>query len=208
MKYTTLAQLKAYGQVPATVTADDTTLTSAIERAEFEFDTISGGSFDQQTMTNARPIKAWVDQNGWIWAFAAERGPVTAVSAVTVRDLVTSPTNWQTVTWDAVNGILLPSFVDAYRPDPDWWTVRIYPTAPVLYPRDTRNFLVKWTYTAGFAVTPAPLVDLINRLAWWVYKLREAPMGKIVSPELGMMTIPLSIPPDIRADIMRWSRPV
>jgi hypothetical protein len=199
-KYTTLDALKAYGQV--TATKDDNVLNEAIYRAEAAIDQKCGSAFDQQTVVDELAHTCWVDGKGWLVMTADERGPVTAVTSISVRDLLNAPTAWQSVSW-ASTDIILPPITAPIRPDA--WKVRIYPATP-LWPRATGQIYAKWTYIGGYATIPTSLISIANRLAWWYYKLREAPMGRVVTAELGLMEIPLSVPPDIKADLMLWTR--
>lgn len=209
MRYTSLHSLKLYGQVPDPTLAnpDDGTLTSAIERAESEFESLTGSSFQQTTYTDVQAHNALVDGYGWLWLSSSQAAPVTAVTSIKVRNLRDKPLTVDTLSWDA-NALLLPYVPTAVeRVDPRWWTVRVLPTVAIP-PIDPASLIVQWSYTAGFATIPLALESLINRLAWWVYKLREAPLGKVMMPELGLMEVPISMPPDIRSDMLLWRRVV
>jgi len=201
-RYLKLADFKMYAINGATVlnTADDLVLTSSILRAEAEIDGTTKTAFDEQTHTLVRPMTAFVDYHGWLHLFSRERAPVTAVAAIQTRDLLQDK-GWVTTTWDT-DDLILPVAMDPPRPDS--WHVMVLPSNNVPT-RATTEMLVRWTYTGGYATIPPSLQALTMRLAWWVYKLREAPLAKIVTAELGLMQIPLSIPPDIRADLRHWS---
>jgi hypothetical protein len=212
-KYITLDELKVYGlgtiADPNNPTVynnavqgspDDSILRQSIYRAEMEFDRIAGIQFDQQTVTGAQAFQPFVDGNGWLSFFAREHAPVTAVTSLEYRDLLSSDRVWKSVSYNA-DDLLLP-INDGYA-HPDCAYVKVLSTA-VIPARSTGQILVRWTYTGGFATVPNSLKSIITRLAWWIYKLREAPMQQIVMPNLGIMQIPLRIPPDINADILLW----
>lgn len=212
-KYITLAELKLYGlgevadplnptvyNGSVATTPDDSVLTQSIKRAEMEFDRIAGIQFNQQTLTLVSAFLPFVDGEGWLNIFAREVAPVTAVAALQYRDLKAPGEGWKTITLNA-DDVILP-INDGYA-HPDSARVRIY-NSNIPAPRSTGEILIKWTYTGGFSTTPDGVKALICRLAWWIYKLREAPLYKIVSAELGIMQIPLRIPPDVNQDILLW----
>lgn len=212
-KYCTLAQLQQYGlgtrTNPAnptvfnqgvTGTPDDALLSDAIFRAEANFEMKCGTGFDQVVYTMTQAFIPFIDRNGWVHLFARERGPVTAVSALQLRN-VSIGGAWQTVTW-GVDDIILPPF-ETTHPNPESWHVRIFP-AQAQTNVSTGQLLARWSYTGGYATIPDSLTNLIARFAWWIYKLREAPVEKVVNMPLGTMTVPLNVPPDIKADIEVW----
>jgi hypothetical protein len=132
---------------------------------------------------------------------AREGGPVTAVTSVQIMDRKAGLQTYQTIA--DLSGAILPPV--SSPPTPDAWSVMVYPNL-ALYGVTKDDLIVKWTYTAGYSVIPNSLKAIGTRLAHFIYKLREAPMGKVVTAELGLMTIPLSIPPDIRADLQGCKR--
>jgi len=205
-RYITLAELKGWGLDidPTSVLANDAEMETAIARAEAEWDVMCSCRFDQQTFALVAPFVALVDGNGWLKLTAYEAGPVTAVTAVKVMQVGFGETTWKDVSWDATNGILLP--INSTPPKPTSWDVMIKPSSS-LYPCGPGNLYGKWSYTGGYAVIPPALKAIICRLAWWIWKLtREAPLGIVKSPQLGLVDIPLSMPPDIKADALLWSR--
>lgn len=202
-KYISLTDLKAYGSVDVTFTDDDTTLNQSISRAEMEVDAYCGQGFDEQTFTLTPVRQPFVDAYGWLWLSAIERAPVTAVTAVQIRALASTVSPWQTLSW-GTDDIIMP-LVTA-PPDPNSGKVRIYPTNPRLTPFSTGMLLAKWSYKGGYNSIPDSLKGIVTRLAWWVYKLREAPLGRVATMELGIMEIPLSMPKDIIADLNLWRR--
>lgn len=209
-KYTTAAALKAYGlsaqaafggQVVA-ISSEDPQLEDALARAEMEIETITGAKFDRQTVTGETINKAWIDGYGWLWLRGFKRGPVSAISSIQVLDLVTGSGDFQTIAYQS-QFLVLPPQEDP--PDPDAWTVRVRPNSINAVGRVVGSLLAQVSYTGGYSPIPQSLTALTNRLAWWVYQFRSSPQGKIIMPELGMIQIPLSIPPDIQADLMKWT---
>lgn len=186
-------------------TPDDTILSDCIMNAEAYFELQTGTGYDQQTYTSVAPFLNFVDANGWLHLFARERGPVTAVTAVSIRDVMFgSSVAWRPVTWDVNNDIILPPFaVTDTHPLPESWHVKLWPS-PAFGPRASDQILVRWSYTGGFATIPQGLQLLIARMAAYIYKLREIPVGRVVNLPTGTITVPSNFPPDIRDQIKRW----
>lgn len=219
-KYCTLVQFKQYlfGTRPdpanptvfnqsVTNTPDDNLLSNCIIDAEAAFEQGCGTGFDQQTYTAVQPFQTFVDANGFLHMFARERGPVTAVTTVTLRDIMFgASTTWQSVTWDPVNDILLPPFSNTdTRPLPESWHVMLFPN-PQIDPRATGQLLIRWTYTGGFATIPQSLTNIIARMSAYIYKLREMPAGQLQQSALGTMKISFDeFPGIIQQQVKRWS---
>lgn len=209
-KYISLDELKAYGigtqadpNNPTVYnnsvqgTPDDGILTQCIHRAEMEFDRIAGIAFDEATSTNVQAFLPFVDGNSWLTLFAREHAPVTSVTAISIRDM-RGTNQWVSASW-ATDDIVYP-INDGYA-HPDCARVQVFPANGFL-PTPTGQLLVKWTYVGGFATIPQSLKGVICRLGWWIYKLREVPVNMIAMPQMGIMQIPLKIPPDINQDIL------
>lgn len=201
--YITLNDLKTYGlNGDTSATPDDGMLSQSIYWAEQKWNATCGIQFNTQSFTRVQAFTPFVDYNGWLHLFAREAGPVTAVTAVRYRRLPTGDTGYTDVTISSDN-LLLPLATDPMRPD--GCHVQVY-IGPSLLGYATNQLLVQWSYSGGYASIPNSLKSIIVRLAWWRYKLREAPLGRIVTGAggLGMMEIPLAMPADILADSMLW----
>ena len=206
-KYVTLADVNGWmlDINPNSPLPNDAEMGQSIDRAEGEWDTMTGGvDFTQQTYTLVQPFTVIVDGNGWLKLTSEQGAPVTAVAAVQVMNIGAGEKTWKPITWDPVNGILLPPVTSPPRPSA--WDVLINPN-PSLSSAATGQLYARWTYTAGYATIPKKLKAEISRLAVWIWKLtHEAPLGIVKNPMLGLVDIPLSIPPDIRADAFLWAR--
>lgn len=202
-RYTTVSELKVYGLDDPTVTnpLKDPVLEQAISRAEMAIDLYTGTRFDAGGVAGEN-ARAWVDGDGWLWINVRRRGPVTALSAVQLRNLA-ARMPWQIITWQ-VDDLLLP-YVDAGAGGPpvDGWQIRLYP-AQLLPPLVSSQCVCQVSYTAGYATIPGGLKGITNRLAWWIYKLGEAPLGIVRNVDMHLMEVPVSIPPDIQADLNLW----
>lgn len=211
-RYITLVELKLYGlgaianPLNPTVyngsvsgTPDDAVLEQCIFRAEMEWDRLCGCAFDEQTPTDVQAFTPFIDGNGWLHGFARENIPVTDVDTIELRDLKGTNT-WTSLTFTNDNIILPPN---TGSPRPDSAHVYVIPSV-TLSPRATGQVLVRWTYTGGYDTIPESLKNIIERLAWYIYKLREAPMYQIMIPSMGIMQMPIKIPPDILSDADLW----
>lgn len=213
-KYCTLALLKQYligstatGSGNTTVfngnvqnTPDDNILSECILQAEAAFELHCGTGFDQQTLSLVQSFETFIDGNGWLHLFARERGPVTAVSAVQIRNLVSGGA-WTPLTLSSDDTILPP--YDTTHPNPESWHVYLKPN-PAQTPAATGQIIAKWTYTGGYQTIPDSLKLLIARMSAWVYKLREVPAGQVSDHQLGQIIVPADFPPDLRRQIELW----
>ena len=207
-KYITLADLKAYFTSNHIIGAtDDNFMYQAITRAEGQVDEYCGCSIDRGVQTLVLPSTAFVDKDGWMWLWAKEKGPVTDVSAIKFR--YPAGQGWKDAYWVPTDDIILPPV--GAPPSPEAWRVRVAFT-PRIGPVPASNIMVKWSYAGGYGTLggspdiPSVLKAIVCRLAHWNYMMRDAPTGKVITAELGLMTIPLSIPPDIEADLNFWKR--
>lgn len=197
--YATLADLKQYGQIPVTATADDSTLQYALDRAQMEIDGYCGTGFDRQSYVYTDTLNSWVNTLGDLSFIVSER-PIYQITSVKYRDLLASKT-WNVLQYSS-DDVLTPAL--GTPPSAGAWRGRILST--LIGPRASGQIIVKVSYTGGYAVIPDALIAIQLRLAWWIYKLREAPMGQVATMELGTMEIPLQMPKDIKADLNIWRR--
>lgn len=201
MTYITIEDLVAYSPVTISNPTADLALGDAVSWAEGMFISLTGSHFDQQTHTNVQPQRAFFSRMGELVLIARERAPVTAVSAVSVR--IPNTLGWTTLSWNT-DDILLPPIYDP--PDPNAWRVTIFPNNILMQRVAADNLWVKWTYTGGYSPIPPSLHTVLLRMAWWKYKLREAPLGRINSEMFGTREIIQALPNDVRMDLLRWSR--
>ena len=217
-KYCTVALLKKYliGSVvdPANPTRfngnvsgtpDDDLLSASIFDAESTFEQeCDGTAFDQATQTVVQSFITFIDGNGWLHLFARERGPVTAVAVVEVRDLLSTDRTWKPVTWTADDIILPPYSTSETHPHPESWHVLISPVS-AMESRATGQIMARWTYTGGYPTIPTALSLLIASAAAYVYQRRENAMGVLQNAQLGTFSRPLDFPPDILRRFQKWS---
>jgi len=195
-------------------------LGSAIQRAEASIDGYCGTSFDDGAVLNEVPSKAWIDWQGWVHIMARTRGPVTNVVSVQYR--FRTDTLWRTLTYNSPDDVILP--VSVTPPSANSWEAQIWPSSPLtsgagfgygnmagigeFAPNGvaSTDIMFRWNYEGGYFPIPDALNGIACRLAYFYYKLREAPMAKILSAELGVMQFPLNMPPDVKDDLALWRR--
>jgi len=178
-------------------TPDDSVLSQCIQRAEMEIDRIVGSKFDEDTFVLVNAFQVFVDGQQFLHLFAREAVPVTDISAIKYRDLL-GDRNWRDLSFTSGDLVLPPE--DYSRPDSAH--AMVYVGNSGLSSRGTGQIQAKWSYTGGFSEIPEWLKGITCRLATFVYRIREAPMYKIVDTKLGIMQVPLRIPPDIFADLV------
>lgn len=199
-KYYSINDLKAIAG--ATTPAQDVYLQQALDWAEGEFEGMAGKQFDSQAVTNETPLRASVDRFGWLTLVAAQRGPVQSVQAISIR--YAADNVWTALSWNATDNLILPPADTSGPPRAGGFTVRVKPDSGIRYFPDS-DFMVRWSYTGGYATTPERLKAVIGRLALWKYKLREAPLGRVSVPAMGITEMIPAVPDDIRADIRVWT---
>jgi hypothetical protein len=199
--YTDLASLRAYGAVASTV--DDSILLDVIERASRDIDGFCGQSFEQAVVTGEVTTLVWVDPAGWLYVGSKNRCPVTGVDALELLDREEPNPTWRPVDLSQAV-ILIPEAT--VPPRQDAWLVRLKVPGFPGRPRPRGRLWARWSYRAGYPVVPGALRAVATRYAWWLYKLREAPLGRVVTAELGLMEIPLTIPKDVAGDLQPWVR--
>lgn len=223
-RYVTMAQVQEYADSVASQAATWnatalSVLASAIQRAEASIDGFCGSAFDDDVVLSEVPSKAWLDWQGWIHIFGNQRGPITKVTAVKYR--MRDAGAWSTLTWNSPDDIILPNL--KVPPSPNSWEVQIYPGAPMMpgalvdYASggftvpggiSPSDIMFRWDYEGGYFPIPDALAAIACRLTFFYYKLREAPMARILSAELGVMEFPLNIPPDLKQDLSIWRRTI
>ena len=203
-RYTTLDSVKAWGATKSPATTDDAAILAAIARAESAIDKLSGTKLTDTTYALQPATIAYVDSYGWL--HAQVRHPIQSVSAIQVMDRDAGDIAYKAI---ALTTLELQHSTTDYPDDPpdlgSYW-LACYSAAPVLMPVPTGGLRVKITYEGGFKAIPDAVEAVVNRAAWWYYKLREAPTGRLTNMMTGTVETPLTLPPDIAADVKPWRR--
>ena len=209
MKYTSLAALMDYmrAQVPpgqSEVTSDTAALVGAIERAEEAMDCEIASHLEYRTNTLELAEIAFVDANGWLKLQMLH--PVVAVSAVQYMDRDAGDVAWTPLVLQNVFPGRSPALYPNDPPNLRSYMLDVSSTSPTLSPTPTGGLLVQVTYTSGYQIIPGAVTAVANRFAYWVYQLREMPMGKVADLENHQITVPLDMPRDVKATLRSWRR--
>ena len=198
MKYITLLQFKAYlRDQQAFQTDTDTELTWAVGRAEEAIDCFCGTQFQAQNLTHEQPRAVWVNSYGGL--VCQMHYPITAVTAIDIMDRYTGHTDWQTT-------VIKEAFVETLADSPIMANYRFEAilSSPGIGARPTGAIRARVTYTAGYSTIPQSLAGITARAAHFYYLQRDAPNVTTVSAELGVMQVPLDLPPDVTSALMSW----
>lgn len=205
MDYTTLANVKQYGNVAAT--NDDALISRIITAYSAAIDNYCNQSLGLTTY-NLQQYAAKVDASGVLLCNLPV--PVVALPFTAAQyRLASTPVSYGYQPLDLSNLEIIEQQHGC--------------VARFTYP----NFLnlrgqqiwVQLSYTGGYTafgttggVTPALPADLESAacdLVWWAYKKREAPMESTAAPDLGIITIPgRSWPGYIKDALSNYRRPV
>ena len=205
-QYAQLADLKAYGRIPATTNTDDSSLVYQLARADCAIDHHCGTSFVWALNVNEQARKCWVDRNGWLQVQTHKPIYDPASVSVSTMDVRAGQTTWHALA--LAQCICMAPVSDGDAPRPQAWQYMAVPTNSSLYPEAWGDILVKHSYESGYKSIPPQLTAIAVRLAWFYYKLREAPMTKIDTLNLGVVEVPVDMPKDIRAELNTWRRPL
>jgi hypothetical protein len=208
-KYGTLAALKSYGRISqpgqADISTDDSILLYQLARADCAIDHYCGTDFAHQTNTLEMARNVWVDRNGWIQCQVHKPIVTASTIAMQIMMVANGATTWTPLTLSQC--ICISDISNGDAPRPQAWTFMAYPNIKIA-PTTFGNILAQVTYTSGYSTIPAQLTAINVRLAWFYYKLREAPMMKIDTLNLGVVEIPVDMPKDIRGELSTWRRPI
>jgi len=208
-KYTTLAAFEAYmrAQVPpgssATV-GDETALLNAIALAEDGIDCEIASHLEYRTNTLERAEIAFIDTAGWVHLQLMH--PVIAVTEIQTMNRYLGETDWTTLTVKQQFPGRPPTLYPNDPPNLRSYMCEVYSSDPELSATPTGGVLAQVTYTSGYATIPAAVTAVTNRYAYWVYQLREMPMGKVADLENRIITVPLDMPRDVKATLRHWRR--
>jgi hypothetical protein len=186
--YTTASLLKTY--LGIAVSTDDTLLTALIARAQAAIDAYCGRTFEASGNTT-RYFDVSRDVTGRTLRFDTDCCSINSVTngdatAVAAASYVTEPRN-QTPYW----GITLLASTGLS------WT----------FTSNAENAIAvsaKWAYSAS---APDDIVHATLRLAAYYYRQKDAQVFDVTAdPALGVMTVPVGMPADVRMILGRYRR--
>ena len=185
MNYTTSADVFAYGDVEAPTANQTAVMNDIITAVSRRVDKICKMNFSQTSFTNyIVPSRVTLDGILTLYINSPSIATVTAVSVRSGNLPSTLPVN-------IANAVIEANYYGSkiLFYGLDYWNLR-----------DTFSRRAYATYTGGWANLAAVPEDFqlaTTRLAWFTYQQRAAPMNSTAVPELGIITLPASIQPDI-----------
>ena len=208
-KYTSLAALQTYMRAyvlpgQSEIAGDTDALYEAIARAEEAMDCEIASHLEYRTNTLEMAEVAFIDTNGWL--HLQLRHPVIAVTDVQLMSRDWGDTSWTDI---AIANCFVGRSPTLYPDDPPnlrSYFVELNSSSTTLDPTSTGGLRVQATYTSGYAVIPNAVTALANRYAYWLYQLREMPMGKVADLANHQITVPLDMPRDVKATLRSWRR--
>lgn len=186
MAYCTVEQVRAY--IGTSKTVDDVLLQNFIERATARINSHCQRTFERREET--RYYDAVQDVDGRLLILDDDLLSVTSV------------VNGDGTTVPASAYILLPA-----NSSPKW-AIKLKSSSAVSWtyvddPEQAITVTGTWGYSA---VAPDDIVHAAIRLTAWYYHQADAPFETQGLPELGVVTVPSDMPPDIKALLAPYQR--
>jgi hypothetical protein len=194
--YTTATDVFDYGNVRNPTATDTAVMEQIVTAVSRKADKACVQQFSLTTYTNTIYTPR-IDVNGTLLLYLPAP-TITALTSVTLRAgnvPLTQPINYlgTGVQYDIVN----QSFGSK---------VIIYGFSLTPYRQSTMRAYVSWSGGwANLAAVPYDFEFAIRRWTWFAYKQREAPFDRTAVPEMGIITIPSAIPPDVMDVLNRYT---
>jgi hypothetical protein len=194
--YTTASDVFAYGKVANPTSAETAVMEDFITAVSRKADNTCVQRLSYTVYTN-KILTPRIDVSGTLILYLPSP-TITSLTSVTMRTgnvPLTQPINFiqSGVQYDIVEQSF-GSKVIIYG----------YPMTP--YRESILRAYVTWAGGwANLAAVPYDFQFAIQRWTWFAYKQREAPFDRTAVPELGIITIPGSIPPDVTDVLNRYT---
>jgi hypothetical protein len=192
MAYTTLPELRAYLNIGAADTGDDTLLGRVIDNAQSAIDTYCGWAFEAHTATRYYDPEKDVDE-GDIAVLVLDE-PLLTVTTLTNGDA----------------DVLLPAeyFLEPANTVPKW-RIRLRASTGLYWAYTTdHEQAITLVGTWGHSVTPpADVQQACLRWAGYMYRQRDAQVWDVTAqPNMGILTIPQGVPKDVERLLIHHRR--
>jgi hypothetical protein len=193
MDYTTTADVFTYGDVQVPSVNQTAVMNEIVTAVSRRVDKICSMNFSRRTFTN-KLTSVRVTLDGVLTLYA-NSPTITSVSTVNLRAGNTPallPVNIENID---IQEYGYGSKLSLYGFD-------------YMQFRELRTFKAYMTYTGGWATlaeVPEEFQLAVTRLVWFTYQQRAAPMQATAVPELGVITLPASIQPDIMDVLKRYA---
>lgn len=194
--YTTATDVFDYGNVRNPTTTDTAVMEKIITAVSRKADKVCVQKFSLTSYTNVIYTPR-IDVNGTLILYLPAP-TVTSLTSITLRAgnvPLTQPINY------IATGVQYDIVENAFGSK-----VLVYGYALTAYRNVTMRAYVTWS--GGWAIRaeiPYDFQFAIQRWCWFAYKQREAPFDRTAVPEMGIITIPGSIPPDVMDVLNRYT---
>ncbi len=193
MDYTTTADVFAYGEVLAPSVNQTAVMNSFVTAVSRKVDKICTMNFSHETFTNKlTPVRVTNDGVLTLYANSPTIDSVTNISLRAGNTPSLLPVN--TATMEIIN-YGFGSKISIYGLD--YWSFR-----------ELRTLRAYMSYTGGWttlADVPEEFQFAVKRFTWFAYQQRAAPMQTTAVPELGVITLPAAVPPDVMDVLKRYA---
>lgn len=193
MNYTTTADVFAYGDVAVPSANQTAVMTSIITAVSRRVDKICSMNFSYDTYANRQtPIR--IGSDGLLVLYV-DSPTITTLTSATIRMGNTS--------------VLTPLDLTDAGIEEHGYGTKILLFGNSYFPiRETTTLKAYVTYNGGWATLAAVSEEFqlaVKRFSWYVYQQRATPMNSTAVPELGIITLPAAIPPDIMDVFKRYA---
>lgn len=193
MDYTTTADVFTYGDVAAPSANQTAVMNQIVTAVSRRVDNMCSMKFSYATYTNRQiPIRIGVDG---LLVLYVDSPTITTLTSAKIRMGNTSVLTPLDLTNAGIEehgyGTKVLLFGDSYYPIRETMTLKAYAT-----------------YNGGWATLPAVPEDFqfaMRRFCWYVYEQRATPMNSTAVPELGIITLPAAVPPDVMDTFKRYA---
>jgi hypothetical protein len=193
MDYTTTADVFTYGDVAAPSANQTAVMNKIVTAVSSRVDKICSMNFSYGTYTNRRvPVRVGLD--GLLTIYVNSPNITTLTSAsLRVGNL----------------SQLLPiSIANAVEEEYVYGTKVLFFGLDYYNVREVSMLRAYLSYSGGWTTLAAVPTDFelaVRRFCWYVYQQRATPMNSTAVPELGIITLPASIQPDIMDVLKRYA---
>jgi len=193
MDYTTTADVFIYGDVQAPSANQTAVMNSFVTAVSRKVDKICTMNFSSATFTNKlTPVRV---TNDGVLTLYVNSPSIASVSSVNLRAGNTP-------------GLLPVNTANMEILSYNYGTKMSVYGLDYMQFRELRTFKAYTSYTGGWTTlnqVPDDFQFAVKRFTWFMYQQRSAPMQTTAVPELGMITLPAAVPPDVMDVLKRYA---
>jgi hypothetical protein len=193
MDYTTTADVFSYGDVQAPSVNQTAVMNKVVTAVSRRVDKICSMNFSRNTFTNKlTAVRVTLDG---VLTLYANSPTITSITTVNLRAGNTT-------------GLLPVNIADIEILSYNYGSKMSLYGFDYMQFRELRTLKAYMSYVGGWATlaeVPEEFQLAVTRLVWFTYQQRAAPMQATAVPELGVITLPASIQPDIMDVLKRYA---